>query len=344
MKDFMLSRGINIEINDLLKRKKTDLERLDPLRQNALQKLAFFNLLTVISLLVIGWLAYSAIQPPHEMELALKICLILAGLFAQAFFYNFFHSIFTAKLRRKFKECLIENLFKLLMEDSVYEPEKVVWRPSFSESNILGKRYNVYRGEDYCKGYFNGFPLQFSEVLAINERLDTGRNTAGHYYHQKFKGLFFEVLHGNKLSSKIIARQVTNKSFPFKNLLNFETAPKEFKKVDFKSSKVKNNFRIYATNKEAVKGILNDNVFRELITFSRKYSVDVRFSVVPGKLFVGFGFKKNFFEPPLLRNLNKSREPFLVGDLFHLLQCLCQLIDLKPPAGENLLSCLKNEV
>jgi len=186
------------------------------------------------------------------------------------------------------KENLIQKLIKSIDESFGYQPNAMIPKDVFKESNLI-KTFNQYSGEDYFFGRIDDIPIEFSQLL-VKQKHDKSTVTL-------FNGTFFVAEFKQHFQGRAAVVPDTMEK-------TFGAFGRVFQKITiFRDNLIKINdtefekqFAIYSTNEQEANKLLQGNLNNYLLQLKAENPSGVFFAYNKQKFYLGLYSKKDIFK------------------------------------------------
>ena len=314
---------------------KPKLVGLESTRKIVLRNLFIFHSIVAFLTFFVVFLTFFASKsfPDSERDFFLMIKFILPiGIFID----TLGHKIIVIGYRQQFKSEVIKELFGVLIEDCVYEPNGVVSSDFFKDSKLVTDDFNKYSGEDFVKGSIGDIEVEFSEICAIHE----SKTSEGHTHEGRkdtvFEGLFYVFSLKVDLKQNTLILNDVAESFFGKIIGRFlqkKTYRPGYQLVQLESVEFEKKFVVYSDDQVKSRVLLKPSVLENLTSFKSKYRESIEVSIRGNKLYIGIESTRNHFEPKLFGEVVSFHEIREIYDLIQLVRDLQEDLELESVAA-----------
>ena len=253
---------------------------------------------------IVGLLIYN--NPDFIIIILLYIW--FGGLFTHLAFI-FFRSSISGKFQDEFKKTTMNATLQELSTDITYEPTQFIQTNRLKHFNLF-KYYNDDYGDDYIKGTFAKYTVEFSQIY-----MGTKETTS-------FRGLVF-------LSKLDVPAE-----------LNFSIVDYRFKhNKDQAMGTIKNEFNewnhysIYADNRFNTENVINKKLFEFIYTLRESFDQPFSLLVHQKELLLAIEYGENeFIDPTLIKSLKAYQDIVLFTAAMQSFIAMANHIEQEPEA------------
>lgn len=302
------------ELQKLYLKLQSEVKNFTAQRDRVVRKFIFAILTPGIVLAFIIWNAFD-VSFSDDPGLYFKVWAVSSTLSFIAALYLIWRPFASA-----YKKNIVEKIFSHYLQDCSFAPRSFISEHEMLRSRLLKARYSKYGGEDYVKGFMDGRPVEFSEILM--------ERTSGHGKNRKrvivFKGLFFKVQSDKSFPTTLLATYRNSGMLGL--MLRQQGNHDGLERVQVESPDFSRSFNLYANDQVAVRRILTPAIMDKIINFNKKYKRAISFSCIGNTLYFSFRCHKNYFEPALWGPLMKWRE---FQEICEVMEFLRQFVSIK---------------
>jgi hypothetical protein len=204
--------------------------------------------------------------------------------------------------RADFKNRIIEKIIKFVSKDLTYLKDSRIPLGTFKSSMLFQRKPDIYTGDDYVKGRIGSTNIEFSEIHAQYETHDKN----GRHRHTLFKGIFFAAdFNKNFKGYTIVLPDTAQKLLGGLGQALQKMAgiirPGELIKLE--DPEFERYFVVYGSDQVEARYILSTSLMQRILDFRKKTAKIIRLSFVGTKIYAAVSYKKNLFEPTVLKSL-----------------------------------------
>lgn len=276
----------------------------------------------MMSFLVLGLAASAFYQYPDFFTENFAVLIVLSIFFIAGIFRACMYLF-----RKKFKDEVIEEVFKALIPDCKYSPEAKVSNSPVDDSRLISKNYNRFNGEDYVKGKIGDMDVEFSE-LHLRKVTGSGKNKKD---VKIFKGLFFHFTLNRSLGHNTMIRHDVGEALFGRNIGRFfqkTAAPEGYELVQLESVEFEKKYSVYSDDQIKARVLLTPTVMAGLTSFKKKYKRELEVSIRANKLYVAISSANDHFEPKYFGEVVSLKEIREIYDLILLIHDLQEELEL----------------
>ena len=214
--------------------------------------------------------------------------------------YSYIQIVSDKRYYKKFKITVIENIIKHISKHLNYYPTKKVPVKLFLESSLFTKPPHRYKGDDMIAGKLSeGIFVEGSELEAYYVDKTDGKKKL----KTLFKGLFFISDMDESINALIL---IVPKD---KNLEDYQKVGlKELKNCDVGGEEFLAKFKVFTTNSEVCKEVLNEDVISVITEYTKNHPKNtLMVSFKDNRLYFAVAYDKELFEPNLYKSLINQR-------------------------------------
>jgi hypothetical protein len=246
----------------------------------------------------------------NGMIWAMIILLVLGG--GIAAIINSMRDSKKKEFATKFKRKVFQKFVHAIYPESTYRRNKKV-NQSFFKASTLFNSFDSYSGEDYFSGTTeNGHSFQFSELKVTSTTTDSEGNSST---TNVFDGIFFVLDAPFSLSEDECIKVLPDTAE--KNLGKFGKLFQSKLGGLFSKSKMvymeehpefEKDYVVYAKSKEAAFRILTPAMIGVIYNLKYKWKKTARIAFVGDKIYIGFPYHENLFEPDIKQSILQQQE------------------------------------
>jgi hypothetical protein len=283
------------------------LRELESSRKKTLLKLVAFIFFMLAAAVFIAVALWAAITFNSEFLVCCLFILPLAWLFGLAFGLGKIKNSYV----KAYKGEVMPKIIRFIDEGLQYSYQGGIGSSDFIRSGIFLTYPDQYSCEDHVFGTVDKTAISFSEVHAKEKREHQDREGRKRTeYITIFRGIFFVA--------------DFNKSFRHKTLVLPDKAERLFGKmiggflqsknisrpqlVKMEDPEFEKYFVVYSQDQVEARYILSTSLMQRITEFKKKTGKNIYFSFVDDKLMAAIPYKKDLFEPRLIRSILDEKQ------------------------------------
>ncbi len=290
---------------------KKDLDALDEKRKEVLKKTAIAAcILTIISAVIVFF--------AKDIGALFGVTLLSLAII------GFIMKILSKGFRKEYKDKIIEQIVQQVDENLKYNMDGYISKSEFLNSKIFEHKIDKYSGEDMVYGKIDKTEIKFSEVLAQYITRDSKGRTQT---HTLFKGIFFEADFNKEFTSFIQVKPDIAESMFGRfgtTLQKFSTTGSTKQLIKLEDPTFEKYFAVYGPNQVEARYILSPKVMESIVKIKTKFNKNISLSFINSKLYVAIPFKKDLFEPSIIKSISRLDH---VEEYYEILQDLVDIVE-----------------
>jgi hypothetical protein len=224
--------------------------------------------------------------------------------------------------RTLFKTHIVKEVFELILHSCQFFPTQYISSGQFDKSQLVTKKYNRYKGEDYVKGKIENILLEFCE-LKVHHETGSGKNRKN---SKIFSGLFFECKFDKRIHSPLIIHADKAEKILGQVMGRFvqKKLKKDFELIHLDSVDFEKRFAVYGQDQILARVILNPMTMDKMVKFTRKFKERIEISLIEDRLYCIVHSNKNHFEP---KTFSQSLYWKDIIEIYEILNLIVELIN-----------------
>jgi hypothetical protein len=202
--------------------------------------------------------------------------------------------------RRKFKQTIASEVFKVVVPDGTYQPDHHISQKALDESGLFSGRYAKFRGDDLIRGRVGDIEFEASELHAMGQFTSNRRKESQHTSSvpnvTEFHGQVFHFGLPGSINGHTIVEPEHCEGRIFNHRKGFET-------IAFEGDDAwTENFRVYTTDATEARRLLTPRVRKALLRLYENYFTSVPFlSFIRNHAYVAVHSGRNSLEPTIAK-------------------------------------------
>ncbi len=240
----------------------------------------------------VGFFVWLSARKDHPVVLFLLtlICIGIAGWLYRVYLDR------KKKYVAAFKIKVIRTIVSAINPELVYLPESKIPESDYDLSNLYTEGYDIYRGEDFVGGTIGVTRFGFSELNVLRRM----RRTADSEMAVIFHGLFFAADFNKYFNGRTYVWDHDKPGFTVLNKSIFDFA-EDLDKVLLEDPEFMDQFVVFSNDQMEARYILSPSLMRRMMKLVYAFGGDISFSFVGTSIYLGIPFKKDLFEPAIMR-------------------------------------------
>lgn len=198
------------------------------------------------------------------------------------------------KVKKGFKNDVLKDMFKTLIPDISYHPEKGL-RPEEAYSSEFLKKADRYHSEDYISGKIDDVDFVSSDLKLEERHVQHTKNGTRVYYVTYFLGRIFRFDFNKVFTGNL---QVLETGSPYSR--------RKFNKVKLESIEFNKKFRIFAEEDLTAFYILTPDIMEAIFNLEKRHPGRISMSFLGDHLYVAINNNKDTFELQMFRKIDEQ--------------------------------------
>ena len=205
----------------------------------------------------------------------------------------------TKPYKRAYKEQLVKGILSEKIDDLRFYPHSGIDKETVKSTDMMSLG-NIYQVNDLIEGTYNGVRFSQSDIL-IQQRTSNGKTTSTTTYLQG-RWLIFDF--NKKFHCDL---QVRDRKFAYaKKSGGFFSDRDKTEKLETESVEFNRIFKVYAENDSEAFYILTPHFMEALMKAKAQADGQVLFCFVDSKLHVAVNNRRDSFEPPVWKPIDRE--------------------------------------
>lgn len=296
---------------------KSDLKVIDQFRKTFLKTFFFVFLEIILAIIVVFNLKFRTLVPDIYIW-----CIIFGLIIFLVFFFTKIKKQYQ-EYREKYKKEIVSQIVRSINPNWDYSFNESILLGEYVESNIFSMGVERHSGDDLITGRIENTDFKCSEFhteyysSAIKQQV----------YVTIFKGLFFHANFNKQIHGETyVAPSFTDRGFAkIGHDIMFRDQGEEVKLENPEFEKI---FVVHATNQNEARYILSYTMMEAMVDLHKMCKRPIYFSFKGSRVYCAICFKKDLFEPTILRSSVKFEKIALIYNLFILNSLIIKELDL----------------
>jgi hypothetical protein len=199
-----------------------------------------------------------------------------------------------AKIKKNFKSEVLANMFKAIIPDIAYLPERGLSEIDTYSSEFL-KHADRYHSEDYISGKIGDVDFVSSDVRLEERHVQHTKNGTRVYYVTYFLGRVFRFDFNKNFTGNL---QVLEAGSPYSR--------RKFEKVKMESVDFNKKFKIFTEEELTAFYILTPDIMEAIFNLERRNPGRISMSFLGDHLYVAINNNRDTFELQMFRKLDET--------------------------------------
>lgn len=296
---------------------KSELKIIDQYRLKFLKTFFFVFLESILAIIIIFNLKFRSSVPDIYIWTCLFGCIVFL-----IFFINKINKQYR-EYREKYKKEIVSQIVRSIDPNWNYSFNESILLGEYVESNIFSMGVERHCGDDLITGRIENTDFKCSEFhteyysSAIKQQV----------YVTIFKGLFFHASFNKQIHGETyIAPSFTDRGFAkIGHDIMFRDQGEEVKLENPEFEKI---FVVHSTNQIEARYILTYTMMEAMVDLHKICKRPIYFSFKGSRVYCAICFKKDLFEPTILKSGVKFEKIALIYNLFMLNALIIKELDL----------------
>ncbi len=257
------------------------------------------------------------------------LCLLPAGV---ALFYGLRNLSLLSSSQRayrlRYKLEVIGNALHQVDQSLQISPDRGISLEEFNSSELFNNSPDRYHCEDLISGKADKTNFYFSEVHAEYKTETRTKNGRQVHWHTIHKGFIFVADFNKNFYGKTLIRPRCWGNTVSSWLSKIFLTPDQHQLVELENAVFTKTFLTYSENQIEARYLLTPVLMEKIVALNERSEQPIVVSFIHSSMYIAFPTQTNYFEPSLLRSLQKTGLPERDVSLFTFMYDIVHDLDL----------------